>query len=399
MSDQSDTDVLVVGAGPVGLTAALFLKRQGVRVTVVDQVHRTNQHSYALAVHPQTLDLLAEAGVAAAGTGHARGLTRVAFYEGTQRRAEIDLGAGGGAHPHVLMMRLSHLERSVEDVLHREGTKLHWNHRLQALRPDGDHVVAEVAELDQVAAGYPIARTEWVVVKARTFRPQFVIGADGWDSTVRRLAGIGTETKGAAQIVSVYEADVTGDLPDEGRMVLDATRTSVYWPLEPGRCRWAFEVGSQAEHNPSLERLQRLIAERAPWFTAKPSYIYWSSLGQFERKVAREFGRDGVVLAGDAAHLGTPAGARSMNLGLSEARALAGRIADVVRRGAPRDSVLMEAAAQRDRWLKRGGAKARPTADAWVTRNAERIVDCLPVSGLGLEPALNQVGLTLDAGA
>ena len=67
-----------------------------------------------------------------------------------------------------------------------------------------------------------------MVVKSRTFRPQFVIGADGWDSTVRRLAGIGTETKGTAQIVSVYEADVTGDLPDEGRMVLDASRTSVF---------------------------------------------------------------------------------------------------------------------------------------------------------------------------
>lgn len=399
MSDQGETEVLVVGAGPVGLTAALLLERQGVRVTIVDQVHRTHQHSYALAIHPQTLDLLADAGIAPAEMARTRGITRVAFYEGTQRRAEIDLGAVGGAHPHVLMTRLSHLERGVEEELRREGTKVQWNHRLQALRPDGDHVVAEVAELDQVASGYPIARTEWVVVRARTLRPQFVIGADGWDSTVRRLAGIGTETTGTAQIVSVYEADVTGDLPDEGRMVLDAARISVYWPLGPGRCRWAFEVGSQAEHDPSLERLQRLLAERAPWFTARPTYIYWSSLAQFERKVAKEFGRDGIALAGDAAHLGTPAGARSMNLGLSEARALAGRIADVVRRGAARESVLMEAAAQRDRWLKRGVAKARPTADAWVTRNAERIVDCLPVSGPGLEPALNQVGLTLDSGA
>jgi 2-polyprenyl-6-methoxyphenol hydroxylase-like FAD-dependent oxidoreductase len=398
MSDQGETEVLVVGAGPVGLTAALLLKRQGVRVTIVDQVHRTHQHSYALAIHPQTLDLLADAGIAPAEMARTRGISRVAFYEGTQRRAEIDLGAAGGAHPHVLMMRLSHLERGVEEELRREGTKVQWNHRLQALRPDGDHVVAEVAELDQVAAGYPIARTEWVVVKTRSLRPQFVIGADGWDSTVRRLAGIGTETRGTAQIVSVYEAEVTGDLPDEGRMVLDAARISVYWPLEAGRCRWAFEVGSQAEHDSSLERLQRLLAERAPWFTARPTHIYWSSLAQFERKVAKEFGRDGIVLAGDAAHLGTPAGARSMNLGLSEALALAGRIADVVRRGAARESVPMEAAAQRDRWLKRGVAKARPTADAWVTRNAERIVDCLPVSGLGLEPALNQVGLTLDSG-
>src|SRR5262245_22050577 len=66
MSEQGDTDVLVVGGGPVGLAAALFLGRLGVRTTVVDQVHRTHQHTYALALHPQTLDLLDEAGLGAA---------------------------------------------------------------------------------------------------------------------------------------------------------------------------------------------------------------------------------------------------------------------------------------------------------------------------------------------
>ncbi|HYV84934.1 MAG TPA: NAD(P)/FAD-dependent oxidoreductase [Patescibacteria group bacterium] len=398
MSDQGEMDVLVVGAGPVGLTAALFLKRQGVRVTIVDQVHRTNQHSYALVLHPQTLDLLEEAGLAPAVMARARELTRIAFYEGAQRKAEIDLAAAGGAHPMVRMMRLSHLEREIEEILRRAGLSVHWNHRLQVLRQDGDRVVAEVAELDQVAAGYPIARTEWVVMKTRTYRPRFVIGADGWDSTVRRLAGIDTETKGTGQIVSVYEADVEGELPAEGRMVLDAARTSVYWPLEPGRCRWAFEVAAPEEHDPSLERMRKLLAERAPWFTAKPTYIYWSSLARFDRRAAREFGRGGVVLAGDAAHLGTPAGARSMNLGLAEARALAVRIADVIRHGAANDAVLQEAAAERDRWVRSRITSARPTADAWVARNADRIIDCLPVSGAGLEPALGQIGLTLEAG-
>jgi 2-polyprenyl-6-methoxyphenol hydroxylase-like FAD-dependent oxidoreductase len=400
MTEPRDPEVLVVGAGPVGLMAALFLQRQGVAVTVLDQVHRTNEHSYALAVHPQTLDLLEEAGVSGPLLARGRRVATVAFYEGRERRAEVDLAAGGGAHPFVLMMRLNQLERAIEDHLQRKGQKVLWNHRLQGLREEGGRMVAEVGQLDQVAAGYPIARTEWVVVKTHTLRPRYVIGADGWDSTVRKLVGIDMESSGPGQIVSVFEMDAKGELPAEGRMVLEGSRLSVYWPLEEGRCRWAFQVGSAAEHNPGMDTLKRLLAERAPWFEAEPSYIYWSTLGQFDRRTAREFGRGGVVLAGDAAHLATPAGARSMNLGLAEAWAMAGRIADVLRRGMPEGSVLQEAAARRDRWMRRAGSartQTTPGVTPWVARNADRIVDCMPLSGTGLDAALLTLGLSLTA--
>jgi 2-polyprenyl-6-methoxyphenol hydroxylase-like FAD-dependent oxidoreductase len=398
MTDKRDPEVLVVGAGPVGLMAALFLHRQGVRVTVVDQVHRTNQHTYALAAHPQTLDLLDEAGVAGALQGGARKVTRVSFWTGSDRKAGVDLAAAGGPHPFILMLRLSRLERAIEDALKAEGLTVRWNNRLQALRQEGDGLVAEVGQLDQVAAGYPIARTEWVVTRTQSLRPRFVIGADGWDSTVRRLAGIEMQSLGPGQIVSVFEMEAEGDLPDEGCMVLDESWVSAYWPLEPGRCRWAFQIGSAVEHDPSPERLKSLLAARAPWFKARPKYIYWSTLGQFDRKTAQEFGRGGILLAGDAAHLATPAGARSMNLGLGEARAMADRLADVLRRGAARDTVLAEAAARRTRWLRRAGTagvRPSPGTDPWVAANAERIVDCLPLSGPPLDTVVAQLGLSL----
>src|SRR5438067_348727 len=89
MFRHPDPEVLVVGAGPVGLVAALFLQ-PAVRVEIVDMHDRATQHSYALAIHPRTLHLLDEAGLSHALIDAGRKLTKVAYYEGSQRRAEID---------------------------------------------------------------------------------------------------------------------------------------------------------------------------------------------------------------------------------------------------------------------------------------------------------------------
>jgi len=147
-----------------------------------------------------------------------------------------------------------------------------------------------------------------------------------------------------------------------------------------------------------MERLERLLAERAPWWTARPTQIYWSTLGLFERRLARSFGKAGVWLAGDAAHQAAPVGVHSMNSGLVEARELAARISRIQRKSeAP--SLLDEFAAQtHDAWqlLLDGGRSIRslPGAGPWVRDNAARILACIPASGADLEPLLNQIGLT-----
>src|SRR6476619_5227689 len=190
MFRHPDPEVLVVGAGPVGLVTALFLQQHGVRVEIIDTHQRTTQHSYALAIHPRTLRVLDEAGLSDGLIGAGRKLTTVAFYEGRERRAEIDYSALASDHPYLLVIRQSLLERAVEEALRRQKLEVLWGHRLQALTVDGTTVRAEVATLDQVATGYPVARSESVVVRSQTMQPAFVIGADGYDSAVRRMSGI-----------------------------------------------------------------------------------------------------------------------------------------------------------------------------------------------------------------
>ena len=393
-----DPEVLVVGAGPVGLVAALFLQQQGVRVEIIDMHQRTTQHSYALAMHPRTLRILDEAGLSEALIAAGRKLTKVAYYEGRERHAEIDYSALASEHPYLLVVRQSLLERTAEEALRRKKLKVLWGHRLQALTVDGGPLRAEVVQLDQVATGYPVARNEWVVVRSETIRPAYVIGADGYDSAVRRMSGIELEEHGAAQIVSVYEIEATGELPAEVRVILDPDLTSVYWPLEEGRCRWGFQIRDASEHSASMERLEQLIAARAPWCTARPTQIYWSTLGQFDRRLTRSFGKGGVWLAGDAAHQASPVGVHSMNSGLVEARELAARITRVQRAEGAASLLEDFATETHEAWQRLLGAsrevRALPGADPWVRQTAARILSCIPASGEDLEPLLKQIGLT-----
>jgi 2-polyprenyl-6-methoxyphenol hydroxylase-like FAD-dependent oxidoreductase len=397
MFRHSDPEVLVVGAGPVGLVAALFLQRQGVRVEIVDMHQRTAQQSYALAIHPRTLRILHEAGLSDGLIRAGRKLTKVVYYEGRERRAEIDYAALASEHPYLLVLRQSLLESAVEEALHQEKRKVLWGHRLQSLHADDVTLRAEVAKLDQVAAGYPVAGSEWVVVGSETIRPDYVIGADGYDSAVRRMAGIEMVEHGGGQIYAVYEIEATGDLPAEVRVILDADLTSVYWPLEEGRCRWGFQIQDASGHAASMERLEQLIAARAPWWTARPTQIYWSTVALFESRLARSFGKGGVWLAGDAAHQAAPVGVHSMNSGLVEARELAARMTRIRRAGGAA-SLLDEFAADTHKaWqglLAGREVRALPGADPWVRQARARILACVPASGDDLEPLIRQIGLT-----
>jgi 2-polyprenyl-6-methoxyphenol hydroxylase-like FAD-dependent oxidoreductase len=398
MSRHHDPEVLVVGAGPVGLLAALFLHQYGVRVQIVDKQQRTTPYSYALAIHPRTLRVLDEAGLADALIASGRKLTKVAYYEGTKRRAEIDYSDLESKHPYLLVVRQSLLEKAVEEALRRNKLKVLWGHQLQALTVNGATVQADVATLEQVDTGYAVARPEWVVARTETIQPAYVIGADGYDSAVRRMTGLEMAEHGGGQIFSVYEIEAAGELPAEVRVILDPSLTSVYWPLEDGRCRWGFQVHDESEHVASMERLEQLMAARAPWCTARPTQIYWSTLGLFEWRLTRSFGEGGVWLAGDAAHQAAPVGVHSMNSGLVEAYELAARISRI-RRGGEAPSLLKEFADQtHEAWEKFLGARqtvrALPWADPWVQQTAARILACIPASGEDLEPLLRQIGLT-----
>jgi NADPH-dependent dioxygenase len=118
---KRDVQVLVSGAGPVGLVTALFLNRRGVRVAVLDEQMRTAARSYACAVHPQTLELLDEIGVADELIARGQRVDTFAYYDGAERKLELRYAQLGGRFPFLLVVPQPLLEDALERRLASEG--------------------------------------------------------------------------------------------------------------------------------------------------------------------------------------------------------------------------------------------------------------------------------------
>ena len=156
MFGHEKPEVLVVGAGPTGLLAALTLAEAGVKVMVIEEEPRTAGHSYALALHPASVARLEGLGLGAELRAAGRAVTTLAIYEGADRRAAIPIG--DARHP-ALALPQSALEALLVDRLSKSKVKVHWSHRLARLEPGKDGVKAVVHRLERQSGGYSVART------------------------------------------------------------------------------------------------------------------------------------------------------------------------------------------------------------------------------------------------
>lgn len=417
MASRERTDALVVGAGPTGLVAALALREAGLAVTLVDEEWRPAGHSYALALHPRSLALLDELGLAEAAIARGRELESFTVLAGGEPRVALRCGVAHERFPFLLALPQSEIERLLAERLASRGVEVRWSHRLAGLEQTGDGVVATLQRLEKESSGYAVAGTEWSVAETRALEAGFVIGADGHRSLVRRALGIGFEEAGPSQAFAIFECEAPAG--NEMRLLVGPDALSALWPLPGERARWSLELGapevSAADRYKSRlttmlgERFfphldgaatRRLLAERAPWFEKTAGEIGWSIEVRFERRLAARFGEGRVWLAGDAAHLTGPAGMQSMNAGLAEARELAARIGRVrVREGGLE---LLEAWGRERRALwefllgRRGGLRPGPRTPAFVAESAARLLPCLPATGEDMEPLAAQLGLEVD---
>jgi 2-polyprenyl-6-methoxyphenol hydroxylase-like FAD-dependent oxidoreductase len=397
--NKHEADVVVIGAGPVGMLAALTLARRGVRVRIVDRGSGL-AHSYALALHPGSLRVLAQLGLAQRLIGLGQRIERIVFHCDGARGGELDLAAVGGEYPFVLAIAQSALLRELDHALRESQVEVDWQHQVLDVLEAGDRVTVRVARMEPCSLGYPIAHTEWEVAEEFDLHPAYVVGADGYHSLVRTKLGLRYEDTGEAERFTVFEFVSSGELPQDMHVVFHADTVNVLWPLGSGRARWSFQARSPEDQPPTSETLERLLRERASWFDAPVDEVVWTTSVLFERRLASAFGRGRIWLAGDAAHITGPVGVQSMNVGLAEAHDLALRIATCLGGGA---STLDEYGTRGQReWRTLLGLAGRsaPRAGAalWVREHAGRLGACIPAAGGDLERLSGQLGLQASAG-
>ncbi|MBF6172403.1 FAD-dependent monooxygenase [Nocardia blacklockiae] len=384
MSVPATTSVVIVGAGPAGLTAAIALADAGVDFVLLDRLAEGANTSRAAVVHARTLEVLAEFGIAEELHDLGIEVPRFVLQDGATRLATVGFGDLPTAFPYTLMVGQETTEAVLLARLRKAGGDVHRPYRVTAVRADGAGVTVEYAD----AAG-----------TSGAIRAAYVIGADGMHSVVREQAGIGFT--GASYPESFVLADVRMDWTDrrdEVSLNLSPEGVTVVAPLpdEDGdRYRVVATVAEAPEH-PDLADVQALLDARRPGAVVRE--VLWSSRFRVHHRVADHYRAGRILLAGDAAHVHSPAGGQGMNTGIQDAAALGALLVRVCG-GAPeallndyektRRPVALGVVAFTDRMTRVATLRPRP---ARIARNTVvRIVTRVPAVRRALAYRLSEL--------
>ncbi|QYB02333.1 FAD-dependent monooxygenase [Rhodococcus sp. USK10] len=327
-------EVLVVGAGPVGLTAAIELRRRGVACRIIDPLLEPPQYAKAVGIQPRTLEVFESMGVLRNILDASIEMLGQIVYVNGDEVARLNLSLPADIPFAFIGLPQYETERILTEHLATFGTTIERGTRLTAFEQDDDGVVATVTGADG----------------DETVRTQYLFGCDGAHSVVRK--GLGLTFEGGAFVEQYMLGDVEVDwtMP-RGYGIRSMHQTDgetddllVCIPL-PGRRRYRMSMlvpsdlagtgtpaadkiahGFEAGPAPELSHIQAVLDRLSPQPT-RASNLRWSSVFRISHRIVDSYGRGRVFVAGDAAHIHPPTGAQGMNTGIQDAHNLAWKVA------------------------------------------------------------------------
>ncbi len=307
-----DTDVLIVGAGPTGLTLAATLIAKGVRATVVDRLAAGANTSRAAVVNARTLEVLEDLDVARRLVKEGLQAPRFTIRDHGRTLIPIDFGVLPTDYPYSLMIPQNTTEQFLLDRLLELGGTVQRPTTLVSVAQDSDGVTATFDDGD-------------------TVRARYVVGADGMRSIVREQAGIGFRGGRYDESFTLADVRLRGEAPVDEVILFWATAgLTVVAPL-PGGVHRIVAPTADAPEAPSAQFIQRLLDTRGlgPGRMVVTDLV-WGSRFRIHHRVADTYRAGRLLLAGDAAHVHSPAGGQGMNLGIQDAVALSTALAAVL---------------------------------------------------------------------
>jgi 2-polyprenyl-6-methoxyphenol hydroxylase-like FAD-dependent oxidoreductase len=327
------TDVLIVGAAPTGLALACALAARGIDFAIVDQAAEGSNTSRAAVIHARTLEVLDQIGVSRELVDRGVVVPRFAIKDRDRTLLTIPFDTLPTAYPYTLMLPQDLTEQVLADRLAKLGRRVYRRHTVTTLVDRGAEVNVRLTGPD---------------TQDTTIRVRYAIGCDGMHSVVREQSGIGFT--GDRYPESFALADVEMDWPlsrEEVHLFFSPRGLVVVAPLPRNRYRLVATMDTAPEH-PGIDDVQGLLDARGPTLPAATvRAVIWGSRFRVHHRLADSYRRGRLLLAGDAAHVHSPAGGQGMNTGIQDAMALAPILADAIGNSARTDDLDAYQAARR----------------------------------------------------
>ena len=328
---STKTDVIIIGAGPTGLALACQFIRHGVNFVIIDKNETTTPHSKAIGVQARTLEIYEQIGLADKLIEQGKIAGKVRMIVGGKVKGEVEfseVGKGLSPYPFILMVEQGRHEAILHDHIRANDREVWWRTELKSFIQDEGGVIATVETVD----GTP-----------RTVEAKYLVGCDGAKSLVRHSLGLTFEGSTFERMFYVADVEIDWKFPnDAGTAFLLKHNLLAFFPMY-GEKQWRIvgtfpEEFAKDEGDVLYEEIEEQIKQDAQ-LELDITKVNWFSTYKVHTRRVNRFSVGRCFLAGDSAHIHTPAGAQGMNTGIQDGYNLAWKLA-LSLRGVGSDEIL-----------------------------------------------------------